>query len=138
MDGLSATITAGSNSGTFSSSSTGHAEINGLNSMANSGQLRGQDVVISDVVGHFPEGTKPVGVCTNCRSNIFDPLQRGGASSVTFPMTKGNVVVDSVKIESKDFAKVQAGIDKIRNSSDSIRKKSDDAWDLLKKHSVCH
>jgi RHS repeat-associated protein len=138
MNGASATITAGSNSGTFTSSSTGHAEINGLNSMANAGHLSGQDVVISDVIGHFPEGTKDVGVCTNCRSNIFDPLQRGGANSVTFPVTKGNQVVGSVKIESKDFAKVQAGIDRIRKGSGTLRQKSDAAWDLLQKNSVCH
>lgn len=134
MNGASATITAGNNTGTYSSSTAGHAEINGLNDFTNKGWLNGQDVVISDVTGNFNNGVKPVGVCSKCRSNVFGVLAEGGAKSVTIPVTKGNVTVDSYKIKSDDFGRVQAEIDKINKGSGNPRSKSDAAWDVLKKY----
>ena len=71
MNGANADITSGGVTETFSSSSTGHAEMNGLNSFADRGLLSGQDVTISNVTGNFnPANTKPVGVCTKCLSLI--------------------------------------------------------------------
>lgn len=132
MNGATAKITAGGNSGIYSSSPSGHAEINGLKDFSRKGWLNGQDVHITDVTGDFnPGGSKPVGVCTKCRSNIFSELQRGGAKSVTIPITKGNVTSGTVTIHSKDFAKMQAEIDAIRNSPGTNRTKSDAAWKAL-------
>jgi uncharacterized protein RhaS with RHS repeats len=98
MNGASATISGGGNTGTYTSSTAGHAEINGLNDFANKGFLNGNDVVISDVTGHFSNGTKPVGVCSKCRSDIFGVLSEGGAKSVTIPVTKGNVQTGTIRI----------------------------------------
>ena len=134
MNGASATISAGSNSGTYHSSTAGHAEINGLNDFANKGWLNGQDVIISDVTGHFNNGTKPVGVCSKCRSDIFGILSESGAKSVTIPVTKGNITVDEIKISSENFGRIQAEIDIINRGGGNSRSKSDAAWKVLKKY----
>lgn len=134
MNGASATITAGNKTGTYHSSTAGHAEINGLNDFANKGWLNGHDVVISDVTGDFSTGPKPVGVCSKCRSNIFGVLDEGGAKSVTVPVTKGNVTVDQYKINRSDFGRVQAEVDRINAGSGNARSKSDKAWKVLKKY----
>ncbi len=131
MNGASATISAGGNSGIYSSSTAGHAEIKGLNDFANKGLLNGNDVVISDVTGHFSNGTKPVGVCSKCRSDIFGVLSEGGAKSVSIPVTKGNVHTGSITIQSEHFGRIQAEIDRINSGPGSARTKSDASWKVL-------
>lgn len=49
-------------------------------------------------------------------------------------VTKGNVEIDQIKINSDNFGKVQAEIDRINNGTGSPRSKSDAAWNVLKKY----
>ena len=104
MNGASATISAGGVSETYHSSRTGHAEINGLNDFSRRGLLTGKDVQIGNITGEFrSSGSKPVGMCTNCRAGIFDILKRSGANGVSFPETRGNKVLGMIKIDASDF-----------------------------------
>ena len=135
MNGATATITAGENSETFHSSPSGHAEMNGLNSFAESGRLNGQHVVISNVTGEFNGGvTKPVGVCSGCRTDIFSVLQQGGATGVTIPITRGNKLQGTVSIESSQFASVRRQLESLRRRGLSNRQTSDEAWEILERH----
>ena len=145
MNGASATISAGGHSGTYHSTKTAHAEINGLNEFSRKGWLKGQDVKISNITGEFRfGGSKPVGMCTNCRAGIFDILKQGGAKSVSFPETRGNKVLGMIKIDAKDFSKVSSEIatelDKLAKKAKKEKKqltdlmKSNVTWDVLHKY----
>jgi RHS family protein len=135
MNGASATVSAGGYSGTYHSSRTGHAEINGLNDFLDNNRLKGKDVHISDITGQFrTSGNKPVGMCTNCRTNIFDILKQGEAKSVSFPETRGNKVLGTIKIESSDFDKVRKELDAVRKLPGSDKTRSDAAWKVLHKY----
>lgn len=134
MNGASVQITAGNQTGIFHSSSLGHAEMNGLREMSSKGYLKGQNVIISDVTGKFSTGSKPVGVCSNCRKDMFEILKDSGAQSVQIPVTKSNVTQGSLTIQSKDFGTVQKELDKIK-SLNNPRIRSDKTWDILKKDS---
>ncbi|WP_312736858.1 RHS repeat-associated core domain-containing protein [Stenotrophomonas sp.] len=132
MNGASATITVGNVSRTATSSSAGHAEINGLNWFIDEGPgFDGKKVVISDVVGHFKSGEIPVGVCTGCRSNIFDLLIDGNASSVVIPKTVGNVFKGNIEIQSTEFERMSREIGSIYRGAGTNKQKSDRAWSLL-------
>ena len=138
MNGASADISNGTVTENFASSPAGHAEMNGLNSFADRGLMDQKDINISNVMGDFnPSNTKPVGVCTNCRTNMFDVLEKGGANSVTMPITKGNKVLGAVTVPSEKFGVVGSELEKIRSGSGTNRQKSDAAWDVLKKHGTC-
>ena len=135
MNGASATVSAGGYSETYHSSRTGHAEINGLNDFLDNNRLKGKDVHISNITGQFrTSGNKPVGMCTNCRTNIFDILKQGEAKSVSFPETRGNKVLGTIKIESSDFDKVRKELDAVRKLPGSDKTRSDAAWDVLHKY----
>lgn len=138
MNGAYATISTNLGTETFHSSSAGHAEMNGLNHFANNGLMEDQDVIIKDVLGKFRTGDVPVGVCVNCRTDIFDVLDAGGAKSVTFPKTIGNEVKGTVKIDSQDFGKVQAELATVkRMPNNTIAEKtarSNAAWSALEKY----
>ncbi|MDT3468536.1 RHS repeat-associated core domain-containing protein [Stenotrophomonas maltophilia] len=132
MNGASATISVGNVSRTATSSSAGHAEINGLNWFIDEGPgFDGKKVVISDVVGHFKSGEIPVGVCTGCRSNIFDLLIDGNASSVVIPKTVGNVFKGNIEIQSTEFERMSREIGSIYRGAGTNKQKSDRAWALL-------
>ncbi|WP_260608114.1 RHS repeat-associated core domain-containing protein [Xanthomonas cerealis] len=132
MNGASATVTVGDISRRASSSSAGHAEINALNwFLDEGGGFDGKKVVISDVVGHFKSGELPVGVCTGCRTNIFDLLQQGNASSVVIPKTVGNRFVGNIEINSSDFARVGREIRGVYDGAGTNKQKSDKAWKVL-------
>jgi RHS repeat-associated protein len=137
MNGANADISNGTVTENFASSASGHAEINGLNSFADRGLLDGKDITLSNVNGQFnPGGTKPVGVCTNCRADMFKILDEGGAKSVTFPMTKGNKVGDAIKIPAEKFAVVRAELVKVRDGGKAFGPRSDEAWEVLEKHNI--
>jgi len=138
MNGASADISNGTETQTFTSSSAGHAEMKGLNSFADKGLMDGNDITISNVTGEFnPAGTKPVGVCTGCRANMFDVLDKGGAKSVTMPITIGNKIRGTVTIPSEKFGVVGAELQQIHGGPGTDLKKSNEAWKVLKKHGTC-
>ena len=136
MTGASATISVGSSSQTFDNILGGlHAEMNGLNQMSD--LMSGQDVIISNVTGHFYDGIdRPVGMCVNCRTDMFDVLEANGAKSVTLTVTKSNVKIENITIPRENFGAVQQELDKIKNSIKGNRQRSDKAWEVLEKHSL--
>jgi len=138
MNSAEATISAGGVSQTYPNIPGGqHAEINGLTDFERRGLLSGNDVTISNVNGDFnPGGTRPAGICTNCRTDMFDILQRSGATSVTMPVTIGNQVQGSITIRSENFERVARELREIRAGAGSFRTKSDAAWDVLRRHST--
>lgn len=138
MNGAQATITAGNVSETYISTSNGHAEINGLNDFKQRGLLAGNDVNISDVTGNFrPGGTKPVGICTNCRAGMFDILIDADAKSVTMPMTVNKNKIEDITIKRADFRTVRDELNKILEGTGDYRTKSKAAWETLQKYNAC-
>jgi RHS repeat-associated protein len=138
MNGATATINAGNNSVRLPSKTPIHSEMRGLGELSRSGALQGQDVVIKDVIGHFPGGvSKTVGVCAECRANMFEHLIDGGAKSITIPETRGGKVIGQITIHSDNFKAVQADlksiIDKFGKNKGVGR--SNAAYDALKTHS---
>jgi RHS repeat-associated protein len=139
MNGATADISNGSVTENFASiPKVTHAEMNGLTSFNERGLMDGKDITISNVTGNFnPANTKPVGVCRNCRTDMFDVLEKGGAKSVTMPITKGNKVLGTVMIPAEKFGVVGDELHKIRMGKGTDRTKSDAAWEVLKKHGTC-
>ena len=135
MNGAEARVSAGEFSNIYHSSTSGHAEINGLNDLLQSGNMKGQDIVISDVNGKFRAGNKPVALCSNCRLGVFDILQQGEARSISFPEVRSNKIVGQITIMAEDFASVKAELMKLTGLSK--RPRSDQSWDVLKKYSKC-
>ncbi|HEY0608841.1 MAG TPA: RHS repeat-associated core domain-containing protein, partial [Chitinophaga sp.] len=122
---------------TVSDPDIAHAEIRGLNQLTREGGFRGQEVVISDVTGTFTKaGELPIGMCSDCRTDIFDILQKGGASGVTIPMTIAKKFQRPLYIPAENFAKAQAELNAIRHI-DHDRTRSDEAWKVLKKYETC-
>lgn len=109
------------------SSSEGHSEIQGLRELQKKGLLKEQDVIISDVKGHYQKkGSKvetdyPDPVCAECRANIFDILINGEAKSVTLPKTVGGKNLGQITIQSKDFSKVQKAVQDILDKFEEIK-----------------
>ena len=69
---------------------------------------------------------------------MFDVLERGGANSVTMPITKGNKILGTVTIPANKFDIVRSELDAIRKGAGTDKTKSDAAWEVLKKHGTCH
>ncbi|MBS0028071.1 DUF6531 domain-containing protein [Chitinophaga sp. 22321] len=139
MRGATATVTAGDKSVTLSSKNKVHAEMRGLDALNKEGALAGKDVVIHDVNGHFSiDGDAPVGMCTKCRTQMFDHLKEGGANSVTFPVTKANVIVDHLTINHTEFDAAQADLQALLRQKMGTVKRSNEAWDKLESHSTKH
>lgn len=140
MIGATVTIIAKSNTGTSivtsSSKDRIHAEIIGLEELKEAKALKGADVYITDVKGHFISGIdKDVQVCAKCRHDIFQILKDGGANSVTIPRLGG----DSITIQRKDFEKVQNATKEVLEEYEGTRlfkKRSDASFNALenKKH----
>jgi len=145
-NGAKASVTAGGNSTTHKSGGR-HAEIKGLQELADAGKLRGQDVIIHNIIGYFKDMDtkenliKRIGMCTKCRANIFKTLKEGGANSVRFPLTRRNKNVDEIMIDSSDFDKVRREISDLIAETKADRppsakgSKSDRAWAILLKYS---
>ncbi|MGN7785266.1 DUF6531 domain-containing protein [Niabella sp. 22666] len=134
MKGATSKVTAGKNSSSLPSKNKVHSEIRNLNELAEKGQLRGQDVVISDVKGQFPEGVvKEVQVCAECRHNMFQPLIDGEAKSVTIPRKGGEPITimradfEAARIDTK------AVLDKYQGTK-QYGKRSKESFDALDKH----
>jgi hypothetical protein len=104
-----------------------------LNKLNEDKLLQGKDVVISDITGWADGGRKTVGMCAECRSNIFGPLIEGGANSVTIPYTTGNTVQGTLRIERADFENAQKAVEKARLpfTKDQPGPRSDAAWKAL-------
>ena len=140
MIGATVTIIAKSNTGTSivtsSSKDRIHAEIIGLEELKEADALKGADVYIKDVKGHFINSIdKDVQVCAKCRHDIFEILIKGGANSVTIPRLGG----EAITIQRKDFEKVQNATEEVLKEYEGTRlfkKRSDASFNALenKKH----
>ncbi|MBZ4187943.1 DUF6531 domain-containing protein [Niabella sp. 3A5MI-3] len=134
MKGATSKVTAGKHSSSLPSKNKVHSEMRNLNELADQGKLKGQDVVISDVKGQFPEGViKEVQVCAECRTNMFDPLIRGEANSVTIPRKGG----DPITIQRADFVAARADTKAVVDKYAGTRKygaRSNESFDALERH----
>jgi len=142
MIGASVVIIAKTNTRkTVVKSSSGggyHAEVNGLNKLRKKRALKGADVYIKDVKGHFINGIdKDVQVCAKCRHDIFQILIDGKANSVTIPRLGG----DAITIQRKDFEKVQNATEEVLKEYEGTRlykKRSDASFKALEDNKHHH
>ena len=135
MNGATVTVTATSNRGieTVTKSSGGglHAEINALRELNKKGALNGADVVISDVVGHFPKGEeKAVQVCAKCRHDIFQELIDGKANSITIPR-KGGAPITIMKDQFETVQNATGEILEKYEGTKLYKKRSDESFEAL-------
>ena len=134
MQGAEATASNGVDSVRLPNTLKGpHAEINALEGLRQGAGFEGKNVVLSDIEGRFPGGKQPVGMCTNCRANIFDVLIRGKAASVTIPKTVGGVLQGTITIMAKDFKAARDSVQSIINSESGKLARSNKAWAALEK-----
>ena len=139
LNGATATVTSGGVSVRMRSNKNGHAEILGLQEHFRNGRLRDQDVVIHDVIGHQPkQQTIPIGVCAECRTNMFTILDAGGAKSVTIPVMKGQDEVGKFTINSKFFLSAQSELQDVlrQYGRTNFPARSDDAYAILRKYHI--
>ncbi len=138
MNGATSTVTAGSATSSLPSKNKVHSEIRNLEALGQQGALKGKDVIISDVTGHFPNGVnKEVQVCAECRHNMFQPLIDGEANSITIPRKGG----DPITIMSEDFKKAQIDTGKILDKYTGTRKykkRSDESFEASERHNKYH
>ncbi|PFH08282.1 RHS repeat-associated protein [Collimonas sp. PA-H2] len=140
LSGAKVKITVGEVTKEFSSKKNMHAEIVGLNWFMNKGGgFDGEDVIIHDVVGKENNVIKPVGVCSECRENIFALLKKGGASSVTMPKTVANVIImEKMKIPSSAFDTLEEEIGEInRTHKKGDINRSNKSWEALEREKTC-
>ena len=135
MNGATVTITAISSRGietiTKSSGKGFHAEINALRELNKRGALKGADVVISDVVGHFPKGEeKAVQVCAKCRHNIFQELIEGKANSITIPRL-GGAPITIMKDQFEAVQKATKAVLEKYEGTKLYKKRSKESFDAL-------
>ena len=138
MKGATSTVTAGNASSRLPSKTPIHSEMRNLGELNKTGALRGQDVVITDVIGHFPENVnKTVGVCAECREGMFAHLIDGEANSVTIPKTRGSKILKTVKIPKEHFAAAQAELKAINDKYLGTKKygaRSKESYAVLEKY----
>jgi hypothetical protein len=139
LNGASATVTSDGVSVRMRSNKNGHAEILGLEEHLRNNRLVDQDVVIHDVIGHQPkQQTIPIGVCAECRTNMFSLLIRGRAKSVTTPVMKGQEIVDQLTINRKFFLSAQSELEDVleQYGRTNFPARSDDAYAILRKYRI--
>jgi RHS repeat-associated protein len=131
-NGAWADITVDGVTKNFASGGT-HAEIKGLKwFLEQGGGFDGKHVVISNVIGDkVPEGMGPIGVCTKCRTSMFDYLIEGNASSVTIPKTINGNFKGNIKIDASNFEHARSALQGIRNGPGTDTQKSQQAWKTL-------
>jgi len=137
MNGATSTVSNGQTSVTLPSKNKVHSEMRGLDALGETGALKGKDVIVSDITGHFQGGVDaPAGMCVKCRTEMFEKLETYGANSVTVPVTKSNQVVGELTIPAENFSKARAELESIRSGGGSNLQKSEAAWGVLEKYSL--
>jgi hypothetical protein len=137
LNGATATVTSDGVSVRMRSNKKGHAEILALQEHSKNGRLRDQNVVIHDVIGHLPkQETIPIGVCAECRTNMFSLLIRDRAKSVTIPVMKGQDEIDKFTINREFFQSAQSELQDVlrQYGRTNFNGRSKDAYAVLRKY----